>query len=85
MPTVKVNLPNRPKGDKVEVPLLGVFENGTTTEVTQERWDYFTKHEAGKQYEGRSVITIGTAEQAAETDKPKGVEQVEQPEEHQED
>lgn len=32
--TVAVDLPNRPKGDLIEVPLLGgAFENGSKVEV----------------------------------------------------
>lgn len=47
MPTVIVNLKNRPDGSVVEVPYLGAFKNGETTEVTQERWDRFVKYQPG--------------------------------------
>lgn len=53
---VKVNDPSRPKGDKVErdeklvvVPGLGAFENGTTTEISDEQ------AEAYRDYHSRMV------------------------------
>jgi hypothetical protein len=41
MPTVRVNYDNLKEGAKVEIPYLGVFENGSTTEVDQRKWDRF--------------------------------------------
>jgi hypothetical protein len=46
---VKVNDPSRPKGDKAElndrlivVPGLGAFENGTTTEISDEQAEAYS-------------------------------------------
>jgi hypothetical protein len=47
MPSVTVNLPNRPVGSKVEIPYLGEFENSSTTEVNQEKWERFCKYQPG--------------------------------------
>jgi hypothetical protein len=39
--SVEVNLPNRPKGDGIEILGLGVFPNGETTEISDEQMEYF--------------------------------------------
>ena len=37
MASVTVNLYTQPEGEEIEVPGLGVFPNGSTTEVTDEQ------------------------------------------------
>lgn len=34
---VIVNMPNRPEGDLIEIPGLGLFENGTSTPVEDDK------------------------------------------------
>lgn len=49
MATMTINLPNRPKGSKVEVDGLGEFVNGETVELTDEQLDNFEQQQ-GKSF-----------------------------------
>lgn len=42
--TVKVNLKSRPKGDLIEVPGLGLFENGKSVTLSDEQIELYEKN-----------------------------------------
>lgn len=61
MPQVKVAFDNIPEGQEVEVPYLGLFENGSTTEVDQDQWDRFVANApGGERYEDQDTLEVGT-------------------------
>lgn len=66
---VKVDLDNLPKGALVEVPNLGAFENGSTTEVSDARWERFVTHDpVGQHYADEDMYEVSTAKQKADTE-----------------
>lgn len=73
MPSVKVDLDNLPKGTLVEVPYLGGFENGTTTEVDEDRWNTFRTLSPNGQAlpEGTDTYEVSTAAQKEATEAHK--------------
>lgn len=59
---IKVDLPNRPKGDEIEVPPFGVVENGKTmkdVEMTSEEAERF-KNTPGMEITDRSNKVAAT-------------------------
>jgi hypothetical protein len=48
MGTVTVKLSNRPEGAKVEIPYLGLFDNGSTTEVDDKKLARYHKAYGGE-------------------------------------
>jgi hypothetical protein len=44
MPKVKVDVPGMAKDARVEVPMLGVFKNRSTTEVSDAAWQRWVAH-----------------------------------------
>jgi hypothetical protein len=65
MATVKVDLPNRPKGSTVEVPYLGRLVNGEDNEVDERSWERYKKR--NPKVEGDS-LTISPEVAAEEVD-----------------
>lgn len=64
MPSVKVALDNLPDGATVEVPYLGYFKNGTTTEVDQNKWDRFVNHSpVGANFAEEDTLELTTEKQ----------------------
>lgn len=43
MPSVSVNLPNRPKGEVITIPGLGGFPNGKVSDVDDAKFERFSK------------------------------------------
>lgn len=63
MASVEIKYDNLPKGAKVEVPYLGVFENGSTTEVDDSKWNrYLNNFPGAEQYRETGKLVLGTAE-----------------------
>lgn len=61
--SVKVDYDNLPEGAEVEIPYLGLFENGSSREVEDERWERFLDLQPGarEQYEGETSVEFSTA------------------------
>lgn len=70
MPTVTINLENIPQGEMVEIPYLGYFENGVTTEVEQARWDRYVEYSgaAARFSEDSDSLEISTEQQREEAE-----------------
>lgn len=67
MPEVYIDLSNLPDGEEVEVPNLGVFENGVKSEVDEGRWERFLALQPGAEEsitEGSLTVTDETQLQA---------------------
>jgi hypothetical protein len=69
MPTVKVNYDNLAEGAEVEVPYLGLFKNGSSTEVDQRKWDRFVNNWPGARDLEGDTLEVGTesAKKASES------------------
>ena len=69
MPDVTVNLTNLKKGTSVTVPGLGVFENGSTTEVSKAVVDRFvaSKPSAKDVVSGNKVLITNERKKPAES------------------
>lgn len=58
---VKVDYPNKPKGATIDIPGLGSFKNGSTSEVEDSAWERFlNRHESARKALGdnKSQATI---------------------------
>lgn len=53
MATVTINQDNYPEGHELEVPYLGLFPNGQTSEVDDDAWDRFVAHTG---FEGDELV-----------------------------
>jgi len=63
MATVEVKYDNLPQDAKVEVPYLGVFKNGSTTEVDERKWNrYLNNFPGAEQHRESGKLTLTTAE-----------------------
>jgi len=68
MATVEVKYDNLPQDAKVEVPYLGVFKNGSITEVDERKWNrYLTNFPGAEQYRESGKLTLTTADAAQQT------------------
>jgi hypothetical protein len=54
---IEVNLPNRPKGDKVAITGLGVFPNGKTSPVDDERAHLYQIEHEVRDEDGKVVVS----------------------------
>lgn len=68
MPSVRVNLGSRPKDTVVEIPILGAFKNGTTTEVDASRWRRFQEARGEGNYPEDGNLVIDTVKQREEAE-----------------
>lgn len=69
MPSVKIALDNLPDDAEVEVPFLGLFKNNTTTQIEDDRWQFFLQNAQGSErYENTDTVEISSsnAEQVSE-------------------
>lgn len=59
---IEVNLPDLPKGELVQIPGLGTFENGTKHDVSQEEAEayraYHTQHVAETSEDGEMSVDV---------------------------
>lgn len=63
MATVEVKYDNLPQGAKVEIPYLGVFENGSTAEVDENKWNrYLNNFPGAEQHRESGKLTLTTSE-----------------------
>lgn len=66
MATVEINYDNVAKGTKLEVPYLGVFENGSTSEVDDVKWERFLRnHPNAEALREAGGLTLTTKAQKA--------------------
>jgi len=69
MPSVEVDLDNFGKGATVTIPDLGGFENGSTTEVTQARFNRFANKPNTKHMVTGDTIVVTSATLSGEPAK----------------
>lgn len=67
MAKVKVDLESVPQGQKLEVPYLGVVENGSTKEVTDAQWERYKRYWPGAEGVEGDTLEITTKSAADAT------------------
>lgn len=67
---VKVDYDNLPNGAEVEIPYLGLFENGSSREVDEGDWQRFLDLQPGarERYEDESSVEFSTAQAESRTE-----------------
>lgn len=60
MATVEVYLDNRPDGSEVRIPGLGIFENGTTTELDEDVWERYKAANPDEDYDDDHTFEFST-------------------------
>lgn len=68
MAEVTVNLNNRPADSEIEVPILGLFKNGTTTQIDEGRWERYKNYRGEGNYpeDGKIVFSTEQVREEAE-------------------